>query len=454
MDEPFDLTEELPSAWGDARLTDRCYLLGQRLWESMSRSLTDACHGWAEVMGATRFFAQQVVTLAAMLATHQQATQDRVQACPVVYAIQDTTELAFSAKKTRGMGLLNSETHTGLLWHQTWVMTPERIPLGIWRVTTWIRPTITRSKTRARKAESVDEKESGRWVEGYRAACTLQRETGTRVISIADREADLYEVFVEATSVTDSAAWVIRSRHPRAVVLQPGGRHLPLPRAVALAPACGTGQLAVAATPGHAARTAQVVLKVLPVTLRPPFRKGGRPPAVDVTVVVVQEVAPPAGVEPLQWVLLTSLPVTTLAEAVGVVDVYAARWEIEVFFRTWKTGCRVERLQLSTRERLEPCLALYAIIAWRLLYLTRLGRFAPDLDAARWFTPLELQVIRRLVGRRTRKICPVGTLGEVLHAVARIGGFLDRRGDGAPGTETLWRGFNRVYDGVLLLGED
>ena len=448
MDEHF--SGEFPSEWGDARLTNRCHLLGQRMWESMSRSLTDACQGWAEVMGAVRFFAQQGVTLASMLAAHQWATRERVRACPLVYAIQDTTELAFSAKKTRGMGLLNSPTHTGLLWHLTWVVTPERIPLGIWRVTTWVRTSLLRGKTRARKTAAVEDKESGRWVEGYRAACALQRETGTRVISIADREADLYELFVEATAATETAGWVIRARHPRSVVLQ-GGRRMPLPLALALAPACGAGQMEVPSAPGRLARTAQVVLKILPVTLRPPFRKGQRPPPVDVTVVVVREVDPPAGREPLQWVLLTSLPVTTLAEAVGVVDIYAARWEIEVFFRTWKTGCRVERLQLSTRERLEPCLAMYAIVAWRLLYLTRLGRIAPDQEAARWFSPLELQVIGRLAGRRTRKACPMRTLGEVLHAVALIGGFLGRRGDGDPGTETLWRGFDRVYNGVLLL---
>ena len=449
MDEHF--AEEFPSDWGDARLTNRCRLLGRRLWEAMNRSLTDSCHGWAEVMGAMRFFAQPGVTLLSMLAAHQRATLERVRACPLVYAIQDTTELAFSAKKTRGMGLLNSETHTGLLCHLTWLVTPERVPLGVWRVTLWARLTLTRRITRARKTEPVAAKESGRWLEGYQAACVLQQETGTRVISVADREADLYELFVEATAATASAAWVIRARHPRSVVLQEG-RRLPLDLALALAPPAGAGQLAVPARPGHPARTAQVVLKIVSVTLRPPFRKGQRPPPVTVTVVVVREVDPPAGSEPVQWVLLTSLPVTTLAAAAGVVEIYAARWEIEVFFRTWKTGCRVEQLQLSTRERLEPCLAMYAIVGWRLLYLTRLGRIAPELASEEWFAPLELQVIACLAVLRTRKACLTRTLGEALYAVALIGGFLGRRGDGDPGPETLWRGFNRIYDGVLLLG--
>lgn len=449
-----DLSSEFAVSVGDSRLADRAQLIGRRCWEHMQTSLRDACQSWAEFIGAARFFANEKVTRDAIWAPHKQATLARVQACDEVYAIQDTTELEYSARKVSGLGVLNTLTRTGLYWHMTLVVTAEGVSLGIWQLLTWIREHLPHGSPWQRKSTPLEEKESARWLEGYQAACALQRESGTPVISIADREADIYEIVSEALTAEceDAAQWVIRSQHNRCVVLQDGRRRLPLRLAVALAPPNGAGQVAVPAAAGRAARTATVQLKIVPVTLQPPYRYvGPRLPPVRVTVVSVREVDAPSGCEPLDWVLLTSLPVSSLSAAVRVVRIYATRWEIEIFFRTWKSGCTVERLQLSTRERLEKCLVMYAIVTWRVLFLTRLGQFAPALDAALFFSPLELQVIRGYAQRRTRRSVIDQTLGSMVRAIAGIGGFYQRPTHEHPGVETMWKGLMRVYDGVIAV---
>jgi hypothetical protein len=454
IDSFTEFASEFAVSVGDARLTERALLIGRRLWEHMHSSLRDACQTWTEFIGAVRFFANDAVTLDSVLAAHQEATLARVQACAEVYAIQDTSELEYSARKVQGLGVLNTETRTGFYWHMTYVVAPEGIPLGIWQVYTWMREHLPRASPWQRKSTPLAEKESHRWLAGYQAAGDLQRRSGTPVISVADREADLYEIYAEATTAAPdtTAAWVIRSQHDRSVVLQDGRRRLPLRFALALAPVAGGGQVAVPAAPGRDARTATIQLKIVPLTLCPPYRPvDARLPSVGITVVWVHEVGAPAGCEPLDWLLLTSLPVTTLAAAVRVVRIYARRWEIEIFFRTWKSGCRVERLQLSTRTRLEKCLAMYAIVAWRVLFLTRLGRHAPSLEAALFFSPMELQLIRGMARQRAPRMVVDHTVGSVVRAVACIGGFYGRPAEEYPGAETLWKGLMRVYDGMNAL---
>jgi len=444
------LDDEFAEVFGDRRLTKRCRLLADRLWAQVQASVTQACQGWAEVVGAFRFLNHPRVTLTTILDEHRQTNLTRARQMPEVLTIQDTTEVAYPHRKLAGIGPLSSATLTGLLWHMTLLVTPDRVPLGVWAVETLVRQQLGRKQAGTRKREPIEEKESGRWLRGYQAACALAAQAPqTRVVSLADREADIYEIYAEAAQAAGTAEWVadwlIRATRERRVVVSQGGRPRALRLAVALAPVLATGTLAVAAAPGRPAREATLTLKAVPVTLRPPSRSDRRLAPVAVTVVVAQEQGtPPDGAPPVQWVLLTSLPVTGAADACAVVARYAARWEIEVFFRTWKTGCRVEALQVMTRDRLEPCLGLYAVLTWRLLYLSRLARVCPDLPAAHVLSPEELQALA-VLGMHPRYGPPqLATLGQALRALAQLGGFLDRTSDGEPGVETLWRGLAKI----------
>jgi hypothetical protein len=189
------------------------------------------------------------------------------------------------------------------------------------------------------------------------------------------------------------------------------------------------------------------------VTLSPPHAKKHLPP-LRVVVVLSREEAPPPGVkEPLEWMLLSTAPlwpdrgqaVASLADAVERIQWYAGRWGIEVFHRILKSGCQIEDRQLGAADRLEACLAIDAVVAWRIHHLTWLGRVTPELPCD---TVFDEDLWKGVIVFRTRKPPPAKppTLREMIRMIAGLGGFLGRKSDGQPGTQTLWRGLQRADD--------
>ena len=166
-------------------------------------------------------------------------------------------------------------------------------------------------------------------------------------------------------------------------------------------------------------------------------------------MLLAREEHPPKGVEPIAWILLTSLPIDDLAEASEILQWYLCRWQIEVFFRVLKSGCKIENLQLQLTDRLELAISLYLIVAWRVLFLTRLGRTCPDLSCEVVFTPEEWHAVY-IVAKRKKPPKEPPRLNEMIRMVASFGGFLGRKDDGEPGPKALWTGLQRIRDFVLM----
>jgi hypothetical protein len=150
------------------------------------------------------------------------------------------------------------------------------------------------------------------------------------------------------------------------------------------------------------------------------------------------EVDPPPGQDPINWTLLTSKPVESLEQAVELIQWYQVRWEIEVFHRVLKSGCKVEDLQFKEDTRIKPLIALYAIVAWRILYLTKLGRECPDLPCDVVFTEEEWKSIC-VIRLGPQGLAKKPSLQEVILMIAHFGGYIGRRSDGPPGPEVMWR---------------
>ncbi len=244
----------------------------------------------------------------------------------------------------------------------------------------------------------LEEKESVRWVDGFGKINELAEHlagTGTRLTYVADREADIYDLFVEAPCPESGADWRVRSQHDR--VLEDGHR---LREPLAKAPVFTETTFERPAGHGLKARTVHQEIRVLRVTLPAPRRPDRTLPEVEVTAILAGEPHPPAGEEPVQWLLLTNLPVETPEQALEKIQWYLCRWQIEVFFRILKSGCRIEKLRLEKIERLEPALAFYRIIAWRILFLTLLGRDCPDMHCDVAFETEEWQAVYIVTERK------------------------------------------------------
>lgn len=432
---------------GDRRLNRRAQRMLEILGNKPTVSIPAACGGWGETRAAYRLFNHPAVTAEAVLAPHVACTEGRLREHPRVLCIQDTTELDYTTKKAiAGLGPLNYETRRGMYLHPTLALTPERVPLGLLDLHRLVREpgSLGLEKDPNRPLE---EKESVRWVDGYARVNELaERLTDTRLTYVADREGDIYDLFVEAPCPERSADWLVRVQHHERLLAD--GRHLR--EVIEAAPVLTDITFERPASNGRRARTVHQQIKVVRVTLKAPSRPDRNLPEVSVTALLATEPQPPAGEEPLNWLLSTNLMVDTPEQAIEKLSWYLCRWQIEVYFKVLKSGCRIEQLQLETRERLEPALAFYMIIAWRVLYLTMLGRDCPQMPCDAVFADEEWKAVYLVTQRKPPPEQPP-SLDTMVRMIATLGGFLNRKRDGFPGPKTLWIGLQRVPDFVLAL---
>ena len=432
---------------GDRRLNRRAQRMLEILGNKPTVSIPAACGGWGETRAAYRLFNHPAVTAEAVLAPHVACTEGRLREHPRVLCIQDTTELDYTTKKgIAGLGPLNYETRRGMYLHPTLALTPERVPLGLLDLHRLVREpgSLGLEKDPNRPLE---EKESVRWVDGYARVNELaERLSDTRLTYIADREGDIYDLFVEAPCPERSADWLVRVQHHDRLLAD--GRHLR--EVIDAAPVLTDITFERPASNGRRARTVHQHIKVVRVTLKAPSRPDRNLPEVSVTALLATEPQPPADEDSLHWLLLTNLMVDTPEQAIEKLSWYLCRWQIEVYFKVLKSGCRIEQLQLETRERLEPALVFYMIIAWRVLYLTMLGRDCPQMPCDAVFADEEWKAVYLVTQRKPPPEQPP-SLDTMVRMIATLGGFLNRKRDGFPGPKTLWIGLQRVPDFVLAL---
>lgn len=442
-----------PAAWaqqqfgfaqlGDKRRNERLVKVATNLAANPGGTLPQAFPQWAELKAAYRLFNQQQVTFERVIAPHCERT---LQACrePGQYLlIEDTSLLDFSGRPAcEDLGVIGDGSGRGFELHSTlavrieaWSLEqrPEGTLMGLLHQQCRTPRPAPQGEKKAQRLSRP--RRSHKWAESIRHVGHPPQ--AAQWILAGDREADVYEAI--DTCVQHGVDFVIRSCQDRRLA-EPLGH---LRETVAQAPLLGRTTVEVRSRGGQPARTAIVEVRSVRVDLDGPWRPGGvRPPLKDIGVVEVREVDAPEGVkEPLHWILLTSLPCATWAQAQRVVGYYTARWWIEEYHKALKSGASVEESQLEKAHRLEPLIALLAVIAVRLLCTKMLARSRPEsFEAAASFGPEMLQLLEQKLGKPRDG----WTNKNVLIATARLGGFLARKHDGLPGWQTIWRGWHRL----------
>lgn len=278
----------------------------------------------------------------------------------------------------------------------------------------------------------------------------------TTCVCVGDSEADIYEVFANpCLSERENLQLLVRAGQNRATSER--SNWLASARATACLYNCTVDVSARTAKicakqagkrgQSRRARVAKVEVRATKVTLRPPHRLGCKLPEVTVNVVLVEELNPPQGCVAIQWVLVTTLPIETSAQIKTIVQAYCTRWQIEIFFKTLKTGCRIEDRQFKTLHRVMNCVAVYSIVAWRIMYLCRLGRTCPDLSCEVVFEPGEWKAVYAAITRKELPKTPP-PLNEIIRMIASLGGYVIRKST-RPGPQTLWIGMQRMHDLAL-----
>jgi hypothetical protein len=356
-----------------------------------------------------------------------------------VLLVQDTTDFDFSHHPhTSGMGPLENRYMSGFLAHTTLAVSPSGVPFGMWEQEVWVREAARLGQARQRHERAFAEKESYKWVAGLPDLAAAQAETP--VVTIGDCEAQIYEFMDQM--VQQDVAFIVRACHERSTTLE--GEEVFV--AVAQWPVQQRYTLSLHRRPDREARDAQVELRWGSLTLKAPPRARPHHPTLTVQVVDVLEPNPPPGEEAVHWLLLTSLPVSTLAQAQQIVTWYTYRWLIERFHYVLKSGCKLEERQLQTQPRLERLLAVFNLVAWRLLWLTYQARQTPDASCLVALSEPEWQALYAHHHHTTRLPTTPPTLQQATCWIAQLGGFLARKSDGDPGVKVLWRGWMRFQD--------
>jgi hypothetical protein len=408
----------------DRRRRKSLIAMVENLADQPGVAFSTAC-GPAGRQAAHRLFEHQETTVARLLAGHIAETAARCEEYDLVLAVQDTTSFEYNGHKAKqGLGPTNDSPHgRGLFAHTVWAMSPEGLPLGTLHVQMWVRDAAEAGSRHQRRQRPPAEKESHKWrtgLEGLEAALPLNQP----VLLIQDREGDVFD-FLAAPRRANTHL-LIRASQPRAVTVASGDGSGTLQRstlfeAIAAAPALGTLTVRVGRRPGQPERDATLTVRGREMAIQAPQRQGVARTPQRVWVIQAREEHPPEGVEALEWVLISTLPVRTNAQAYQMVRYYSRRWGIERFHYT-----------------LKHALALYYVVAWRLQHLTHLARLEPERPAQDVLAADEVAVLSRSERR------PIPTIQEAVRAIGKLGGWTPSRSAPEPGVKVLWLGIRRL----------
>lgn len=426
----------------DKRLVGRLGKILNKLGNDPERSIPAASDSWAEIQGTYRFLDNERVSFDDIMSGHRAATSRRVGRENVVLIPQDTTFFNFARhQKKKGMGTLKQRETDQQLLHVSIALTPDRINLGIVEGTLWKRP--EKIDHYQRRKLPTEDKESQRWLDHYEAACQFQHaHPKSLIVSIADREGDIHDWFLQAqeTPLDRQAAFIVRAKCDRRVALN-DDEFSSLWQTMSRAKPLGHYSLAIPAKGESSERDAELTVCAKPVCFV--GRRGDHKVPVDLHAIYVKEKRPPEDAEPIEWMLLTNLEVEDFNQAETVIEWYRARWEIEVFFKVLKSGCQVEYLRLENESRLMNCLAVYLIVAWRLHTVTMLSRRTPDIRCDCVLSEIEWKTIVLMKDKKKPPKKPP-TLYEATRKLAMLGGFIGRKGDGEPGIKSIWIGYQKL----------
>lgn len=427
---------------GDMRRTERALemaeCMARRPGDSLPKQMTD----WRGQKGAYRLLDNKAVTLEALSVSHWEQTRKRArQMGDTVLMVQDITEIDYSSHKaTQGLGPIGDHRGRGLLAHNTLaVSADDKHVLGLAYQQVWTRVDVNykQTETKAQRHKRAD-KQSARWIKAVQEIGSAP--AGVRWVHVGDRECDIFDFF-QAVIATGSDFCIRILQNRRVEDWVEGDPHY-LITALREVEALGYRSLEVAAKPGQKKRTAHLAISWQQVTLCSPRNRPGPKTMLTAWAIRTWEPDPPPDVEAIEWLLLTSVAVETLADALERIDWYTYRWIVEEYHSCLKTGCAIEKSQLQHGDRLQRLLGFLAILAVRLLQLRDWSRTKPNLLALKVVQPVLVQIM----AYQTHSNPNTMTVKQFWDAVASVGGFPGRISDGQPGWKRLWHGWLRLLD--------
>lgn len=425
----------------DDRLNCRFHSIMNGLSNQPTAPINQTCTSWYETKAAYRFFANDKVKFDEILRCHQEQTALRLRKHPVILSIQDSSILDYNHHPaTRGLGNImkyeNIEAF-GLIMHTTMAVTPAGIPLGILQQQLWAREKTGKRYDRNHKKQPIELKESGKWIEGLTKTVELCPQDAL-VVTIGDRESDIYDLFDRAIDLKTNLLLRVRYNRNLDGIEQKLWPHMQKQKVK------GKLKIEVSTTEGKV-RIAHISVRIKRVTLVPPYSSRSEK-KIRLYMVYVTEDNPPKKIEPVEWMLACTIPITSRQEAVEKIGWYKLRWTIEQWHRVLKSGCRVEHCKLATADKLKRYLTMMSVVAWRILLLSRLSREEPNSSCESVLSKHEWQALHCKINKTEKIPEKAPSVEQATIWIARLGGYLARKNDGPPGPTAIWRGWQRLQD--------
>ena len=394
---------------GDARLSKRLVNVAAAKAEVPDRAFSGVAKGdWATVKAYYRMIDQpeeSAVEMSNILAPHRTRTVRRMKGQKVVLCVQDGSDLEYTnLSQCEGLGVTGTNQtgakSRGLHLHSTLAVAPNGLPLGVLRAQCVAPKGKSPEDKRPAFAIPIEEKKTFVWIEHHRDLVRLSSEMPhTRLLDVCDREADFFELFDEQRQ-DPCVDLLVRAKYDRNIVTEPFKLFAAVRQETVQSRVCvhiprqsarpkKSKQKARSRRPG---RTADMAVRYMRIGLRPACYHAEKEP-IDIWVVHALEENPPEKAKAVEWFLLTTIKITSAADAEQCLRWYCLRWRIEDWHRVLKSGCRIEDLAHETAERLRRAIAINLVIAWRIMLMTLLGRETPELPAEILFSDIELRAL-------------------------------------------------------------
>lgn len=436
----------------DKRLKARFLKIAKELSKKSEAPINQSCGGWAETKAAYRFFANNRVSSNNIIFEHCKKTALRVKNLNIVLIIQDTCYLSYSHHpKTKGLCQIRHNIK-GLVMHTSLAISAQGLPVGILYQKIWSRKPRLK-KIRNYRFVPIKDKEPFKWIEALRASVRMLNTIKTRpkVISIADREADVFEFMLEHKAL--NVPFIIRAKSNRPVnkrKKRSKSNDYLWGYMKKINPCC-TIDVEVSENNRQPRRMAKVNISFSNVKLQPPTNKtnnkDGDLNSFKVNVVFATEVNASSEKQKVEWMLLTDLPVNRKKDALQIINFYKMRWSIENYHKVLKSDCTIEKCRLNTADRLIRYISLMSVIAWRLYYITHIARSSkPYAYCTKILADYEWKALYLKMNPGKHIACKPPTISQVIKWIAKLGGFLGRKNDHQPGIIVMCRGWTRLIE--------
>lgn len=423
---------------GDIRRNERFVTIIENITSQPGSSIPKQNESWYDTKATYEFFKNETVSVSSLQQIIQSYGASQVKEPEQVLVIHDTSNISFNDLQAEGLGYLDSKLGRGIMCHSSIAVSPEGLPLSLLHQHTWIRALENLEQPdKAKHRRKFEDKESYRWYQGI-AQVNKLLSTGIQKIHIADREADIYELFFCAYETNTDL--LIRSHYNRSLS---DGSHLW--EAVAATEAKGEIVLTIPDEKGRKTNSVKAAVRYQPVEILKPSLSKASYESVELTAIEIKQTESSA-TESIHWQLLTTLEVNKLSDVLKYIEWYTYRWLIERFHYVLKSGTKIEELQLKQASSLQKAIALYSIAGFRIMQLVYQSRSHPAASCELILTKAQWHVLYMLVHRNKYVPPKPPSLSEAIMWIGRLGGHLGRKSDGPPGLKTTWLGYQRICD--------